>query len=109
MNTGFSKAFGACVPGFRARGLCPRPGMTMLELKPRRYLGRVVFQFECNPKHRHSGAGPRTSFGRSPGTINTGFFKAFEDCVPGFRARGPCPRPGMTILRLKLRHYRRSG
>jgi hypothetical protein len=37
MNTGFSKAFGACVPGFRARGLCPRPGMTMLQFKLRHY------------------------------------------------------------------------
>src|SRR4051795_2336751 len=115
MNTGFSKAFGACVPGFRARGLCPRPGMTMLELKPRRYLGQAVSQFDCNRKRRHSGTAPTgPACGRpedklraEPGTMNTGFFKAFEDCVPGFRARGPCPRPGMTILRLKLRHYRR--
>jgi peptide/nickel transport system substrate-binding protein len=31
MNTGFPKAFATCVQGFRARGLRPRPGMTMLQ------------------------------------------------------------------------------
>ena len=40
--------------------------------------------------------------GRSPKSMNTSFSKAFEDCVLEFRARGLCPRPGMTMLPLKL-------
>src|SRR4051812_25574180 len=63
----------------------------------------VVSQFECNRKHRHSGAARRAE----PESMNTSFSKAFGACVPGFRARGLCPRPGMTMLQFKLRHYRR--
>jgi hypothetical protein len=45
MNTIFFKGFEACVHGFRALGLRPRPGMTVLqfELKPCLRVSR------CNP------------------------------------------------------------
>src|SRR3954452_3644589 len=49
---------------------------------------------------RHLADGARTMQSR-----NTSFSKAVEDFVPGFRARVLRPRPGMTRLQFKLRHY----
>ena len=65
---------------------------------------REVGQFERNsipviPGRRNAA---------SPESTNTGFSKAFEARVAGFRVRELRSRPGMTSLQFKLTHYRTS-
>jgi hypothetical protein len=42
MNTSFPEAFEDCAPGFRARALRPRPGMTMLHFELSHYRGAGI-------------------------------------------------------------------
>ena len=57
MNTSFPKAFEDCAPGFRARALRPRPGMTMLQFELRHYPGAGTHQTCPQAVERESSTG----------------------------------------------------